>query len=321
MGQTSDPRFIPTLEKLARDLFASVRKNASKAMESIRAHTQPPACLELQVLRRIDSPGGNVSVSIQALGPEGDPMPGLRPGQFIVWENQTLIMDYEVIEQVNTKWLAVGFALCPGGEISEEVLQCAEEAVLGCLILKTKEHPWALAKFVSTGEPPVPGEAPAAGPSLPDPRAEAAVYLPEAGKLEKIIEKPPIETHSYAILAALRSLLPGAVKMPGNRHLVLLTASDFISSPEIEDQVEEAVANKVVIHAVVVGEPPPSIIDICRRTEGIVMLAAHGAELATAFRKLYLALLSQYEIRFRAELPVKLEIYCEEGRGECLIGM
>jgi hypothetical protein len=42
MGQTSDAVFLPALEKLARDLYASVRNNASKSMAQIRdnAHTQ-----------------------------------------------------------------------------------------------------------------------------------------------------------------------------------------------------------------------------------------------------------------------------------------
>jgi HEAT repeat protein len=35
MGQTRDPQFLPVLEKLSRDLYASVRKTASKAIERI----------------------------------------------------------------------------------------------------------------------------------------------------------------------------------------------------------------------------------------------------------------------------------------------
>src|SRR5262249_13570005 len=43
MGQTAHPRFLPALDKLARDLFAPVRKNASKALENIRAQTRTDA--------------------------------------------------------------------------------------------------------------------------------------------------------------------------------------------------------------------------------------------------------------------------------------
>jgi hypothetical protein len=35
MGQTGDPQFLPALEKLSRDLYATVRKTASKAIERI----------------------------------------------------------------------------------------------------------------------------------------------------------------------------------------------------------------------------------------------------------------------------------------------
>ena len=36
MGQTTNARFIPTLEKLAHDLYAPVRNNASKALKQIQ---------------------------------------------------------------------------------------------------------------------------------------------------------------------------------------------------------------------------------------------------------------------------------------------
>ena len=36
ISRTADPRFLPALEKLARDLYALVRKNAVKAIEQIR---------------------------------------------------------------------------------------------------------------------------------------------------------------------------------------------------------------------------------------------------------------------------------------------
>ena len=40
MGQTADPRFLPPLEKLAHDLYAPVRNNASKALKLIRSENK-----------------------------------------------------------------------------------------------------------------------------------------------------------------------------------------------------------------------------------------------------------------------------------------
>ena len=94
------------------------------------------------------------SVSIQALGPEGDPVRSLLPSQFILWADRNLVTDYDVIGHVNVECLFVGFALCPGQGISGELLSSAEEAVLGCLNLKARKDQWALAKFVSTREQP-----------------------------------------------------------------------------------------------------------------------------------------------------------------------
>src|SRR5205823_15021061 len=69
MGQTSDPRFLPSLEKLARDLYASVRKNAVKSRDSIEALTNTETSLQLQVLRQQGAAHRRRMVSIQALGP------------------------------------------------------------------------------------------------------------------------------------------------------------------------------------------------------------------------------------------------------------
>jgi len=113
--------------------------------------------------------------------------------------------------------------------------------------------------------------------------------------------------------------LPGAFKARGNRHLILLAATEFIPTPEIEEQADGAVENSVAIHAVVVGRPHPSLQELCRRTAGIIVTAAGPAELHAAFRKLYLALTFHYKLRFQTEASIKLEIYCKEGYGTCPI--
>jgi HEAT repeats len=318
MGQTSDPRFLPALGRLAHDLYASVRKNASKAMEHVQAHTKTPVSLQLQVLRRREIPGDGRSASIQALGPGGEPLPGLLPSRFILWEGQNMVTQYEVIEHVNVEPRGIGFALCPEHGVSDEMLKFANEALLGCLKLKPQDHQWAIAKFVSIQEQPAAEGAPAVAQNRPDARVEPADFLSDCGKLEKSIAEAPVETYfTSATLAALRSLLPGALKVRGTRHLILLTTGRFIATPEIREQADSAAANKVAIHAVTVGAPHPSLKSLCDDTGGILMPAADSAELAAAFRKLYLALMGYYEIRFRAESPVKLEIYCEEGYGVC----
>jgi Vesicle coat complex, various subunits len=42
MGQTKDPQFLPALEKLTHDLYASVRKSAARGMEQMPKPGAPP---------------------------------------------------------------------------------------------------------------------------------------------------------------------------------------------------------------------------------------------------------------------------------------
>src|SRR5260370_38526584 len=74
MGQTADPRFLPALEKLARDLYASVPNNAAKAIALIPESGKTQGRLQLRTLRREEVPDGQRRQFIQALGPEGLPL-------------------------------------------------------------------------------------------------------------------------------------------------------------------------------------------------------------------------------------------------------
>ena len=321
MGQTADPRFLPALEKAARDLYVLVRKNAAKAIGLISERGKTLGCVELRALRREDLPNGQRRQFIQAFGPEGEPMRGLVPGQFILWQGQKLVADYQALECDITQPLGVGFVLCLEGGISREILKIAEEAVLGCLLSKRPEHRWAFGKFASTREAPAAASSPE--PARPSSRIEPALFLTDSGKLQKSIAEPPIETPLVsATLAALGSIMPGAIKAPGKRHLIILAAIQFVPPPEMEAYADSAVENKVVIHAVTLGSPHPSLKSICQRTEGFVVEVADASELAGAYYQLYLALTHHYEIRFRPtpNAPARLEVYCDAGRGECQLG-
>jgi len=267
----------------------------------------------VQTLRLEEAPDAYRNAWIQALGPDGNPMRGLRESQFILWEGQRLAIDYEVTERNTSEVLAVGFALCRDNVISEGTLKIAREAVLGCLEQKRPEHHWAIAQFVTNEAHTV--EA-----------IEAAHCVPDAARLQGRMAEAPLETKSSpAMVAALKSLLPAVLKVRGRRHLILLSGGDPASAPEMEAQAEAAVADRVAIHAVVVGNPGDALKSICQRTQGMIVAAADATEVAAAFRKLYLALTQRYEVRYRSapeQLPpssTKLEIYCSEGRGECAI--
>jgi hypothetical protein len=312
IGQTADPRFLPVLKKLARDLYASVRNNAAKAIPLLPERCQTPDRLQLRTLWQEEVPDGQCRQYIQAFRPEGEPLRGLAPIQFILWQDQKLVTNYQAIERDITEPLGVGFVLCQDSGISGEVLKSAEEAVLGCLVLKRPVHRWAFGKFASIREP-----------ARPDGRIEPAVFLPDNGKLQKSIEASPMETNLISTtLAALGWLLPGVTKSPGRRHLILLAEGQFVPPPEMEAYAASAVETKVALHAVTLGSPNPSLKSMCQRTEGFVVEAADASELAAAYSKLYMALMHHYEILFRPEPkgPVRLEVYSDAGHGECQLG-
>jgi hypothetical protein len=302
MGQTADPRFLPVLEKLARDLYASVRKNAAKSTALIR-HSMGAAAdnLQLRVLR--SEQGEYRSVWIQAFGPDGATIRGLLPSQFVVWNGPNLVTDYEVIEHNTPENVVAGLALCR---------EAAVPAVTAGLEQKTPEHLWAITQFLSGG-----GEAADVAP---------AVYLADPNKLKATMADPPSKVMAgVETLAAIKSLLPAIIKIPGSRHLILFPESAFDAPTEIEPHIALAIKHRVAIHAIVAGSPADSLKSICSRTGGIVAAIGDDADLGAEFQQLYSALSNHYLIRYRedpaeggATTVLRVQVYSGQGQGECL---
>jgi hypothetical protein len=301
MGQTADPRFLPVLEKLARDLYASVRKNAAKSTGLIRQSMGAAADnLQLRVLR--SEQGEYQSVWIQAIGPDGATIRGLLPSQFVVWNGQNLVTDYEVIEHNTPGNVVAGLAVCREGALP---------AVTAGLEEKTPEHLWAITQIVSGG-----GEAADMAP---------AVYLADPNKLKATVADPPSKVLAgVETLAAIKSLLPAIIKIPGTRHLILFPESGFDSPTEIEPHIASATKHKVAIHAIVAGSPGNSLKSICDRTGGILVAIGDDADLGAEFQQLYSALSNHYVIRYRGEpaeggatTVLRVQVYSGQGQGEC----
>jgi HEAT repeat protein len=298
MGEAADPRFLPSLEKMGRDLYASVRKNAAKAILRVRQSMTAEDNLQLRVLRTAGARGEDRTVWMQALRPDGAPVRGLVSSNFILWDNQKLVTEYELIEQDTSERLGVGFVLCREG---------AETALVECLERKPPEHLWTIAKFIS-----------GAGESAPE--ATPAIYVTDQRRLEASIAGSPTPAATYP----LKSLLPGLLKIQGSRHLVLFMGSGEAPGPDNEPHIAAAAANNVAIHAVVIGSPHDEVTGACERTGGILLTLPDLTELSSAFRSLYSALTNCYSLRYRPD-PAgesggaggRIEVYGQDGRGEC----
>jgi HEAT repeat protein len=301
IGQTGDPRFLPVLEKLGRDLYALVRKNAAKATTLMGGLMEAPSNLHLHILRS-DVLEEYRTVWLRVSGAAGETMKGVAPSQFVVWSGQNLVTDYEVEEQCPNGILAAGLALCRDDAVP---------AATALLEQKKPEQLWAIARFQS-----------AEGQSSD---TAAAVYVADPNKLKAALAEPPLKAAaSGATLAAMRSLLQPMIKIAGSRHLILLPESPFEASSEIEPLVATAVRHGVAIHALVSGSSADFVKGMCDRTGGICVTIGEGADLGAELGELYSALTSHYRIRFReveaepgSQSTLRVQVYGGQGRGEC----
>ena len=299
MGQTVDPRFLPVLEKLGKDLYASVRKNAAKATALIRDSMGTPDNLQLRLLR--SEQGEQRSIWIQVSGPDDEVLRGLLPSQFIVSNDQRLVTDYEVVEHNTGEIVIAGLAVCG---------DAALRAVTASLEQKVPEHLWAIAQFQ-----PGSGETADIAP---------AVYLTDPNKLKASIAEPANVNAGSGTLAAIKSLLPEMVKIQGSRRLILFPESAPDPGAEIEPHIASAIKHGVAIHAIVNGSPADWLKNVCDKTGGILVTLRDDVDLAVEFQRLYSGLTNHYRIRYRddpaenAAAPVlKIQVYCGQGRGEC----
>ena len=335
MGKSADPRFLPLLEKLSSDLYASVRNKAARAIAQIQQAEEATAAapfLDVTVLRAEKLSNGRRSLWIRIDGPDGRFRAGIPRMNFILSEEQDLVVDYQIVERHLPDRLGVGFALCAGSEISTEALHAAEEAVASCLQYRRVTDFWAILKLVPTeGAVEFAWHNAKLTTETAEPTVQPPRYTINRDALKQAIASEPRYTRSRpASLEAVKMLLTGAAAVRGQRHLIVLAGADIAAASDLNLVAKAAIANRVSIHAVMPGAPQPALETFCRKTGGMAVPAPLAGNLEQAYKQIYLGLIDRYEITYRsqakvanAEPPgprsVRIRIFSPGGRGDCEI--
>jgi hypothetical protein len=332
MGETTDPRFLPALEKMSSDLYAAVRKTAVKALSRVRATEEAAGAaprLGLSVLRTEKLHNGSCTVWLRIETPEGDFVEGSSSTSFILEEQRDLIIDYRITERHVAERLGVGFALCGETGISAEMLAAAEEAVTSCLQYRRADDCWAALKLASDDKS-VPFTWHDAKVRLEsDEPIEPPRYIVNNEALKHAVAATAVRSGARpAALDAVRMLLPGISVVRGLRHLIVLGGDELAAASDLHLVAEAALANQVAIHAVVPRASQPAIDGLCRRTGGTAIAAASPESLINAYKQIYLGLIDRYEIAYRPRVKaapaegsdpdsVRLRIFSPNGYSEC----
>ncbi len=333
MGETADPRFLPALEKLSHDLYATVRNRATAAIALVRRAEEAAAAaapqFSLHALRVEKLPNGARSVWIWVEAPDGAFAGGLPSTAFVLSEDRREVIDYQVCERHITERIGVGFALCaePSTDLGD-LSAAAQAAVTSCLRYRRATDFWAVSKMGSDDQ--------SAPFSWHDTKGrlegiEAPRYVVNQEIIKHTLSADATRSRVRpAALEAFRMLLRDIGSVRGQRHIIVLAGPEVAAAADLDLAAKAAITHHVAVHAIVTGGPQPAVESLCRKTGGTAVPAAGPENLENAYRKVYLGLIARYELSYRPQSrasgtaapaegagDVHLRIFSQAGCGEC----
>jgi HEAT repeat protein len=232
IGETQDERFLPALTEYYKQADGKLRLAAVGAMSRIRRHgkaAHDAGPLQLHMSQAVAQAGG-VRRLVFALSchPARD-LSGIKPTDFTVWENGTIIDEYQVRLASPPALLMAGFLAPWFASDDESYEKAVREGLKQCLCMKRRDDLWRIDRYSIEITPPVEekasleylvpyddslvtGELKAAQGCISDPQLMAkALALPV-----------PRQRAAADPLAAFQRQSDVLVKRAGKRHVFLL---------------------------------------------------------------------------------------------------
>jgi hypothetical protein len=310
MGETGDPRFLPTLREMNPDPVDKVARNITRAIERIDlAQGQRQGRLTVHLLHREVQSDGSVRLEIAIAPQEGD-LIDLQPTEFILWEGPRAVEADSITHRARSHALVLGFALCGGVDLADADLEEARSAVLACLERKRPSDSWTIVRHID----------------------ELIRYLPDKIALRKILQAAPATRfQSAGKTDVLSKLAERAGVVRGDHHVIVLAGQQGIpggilpnGQPDPDQIVAAARQHKCAIHTIVLGgsEGAHAIEGLASQTGGMKLRAGSSGELEDIYRQVCCGLLNRYELSYRpadSALPVRVEVCASQSRGELLL--
>jgi hypothetical protein len=349
MGETADPRFLSILARMISDPEPQVRATAFRSiarLKQVAAKSALEPNLQVRLIPQPTTPGiwREVDGVIWEQSFAGaQPVTGLRPTQFVLFDDSRLITKYSIKENFRGESLSIGWVLPRITEREHPFQLHCEDAFLAAFEHKRKGDAWLILKYLSGGLRDVPSQ-------------RVAPAIPQSGKHIFQLEEPaapafadtvipsdaPFHTDPDAILDALdhpgsRMLLPHnpinavlSLMMPlshcrGAKVVVLIYQPDTTETnwENCKELVKEALGVRVSVYVVAFSRQP-ELAELCAKTGGSFTVLDGLDQLEAAIETLYAGLIHSYsiqycptdEVDFSATSALKVRIYRPGDFGE-----
>jgi hypothetical protein len=244
----------------------------------------------------------------------GQPISGLKATQLALWENNDLILEYNVQSVTEKEPLSIAFAF-PRNIEPVETPSIGERALENCLRLKRKADAWMSFQYCGGEGTEAPGRS---EESMPELR-----FTVDAGIAENSIHlRLPRRASAPSLLHAVGSLLPAMSRGRGRRHLILLDDGscpppDAGALQEIADRAKLA---EIVIHGVSPRETAWR--DLSTKTGGQWLMGPSYHMVPELLTGLYAYLMASYQVRYRGGEAgsLRIEVCTDQGLGGVTVG-
>jgi HEAT repeat protein len=346
MGETEDPRFLSILARMISDPEPQVRATVFRSIAKLKQVAAKSALEPNLQVRLIPQPAtagiwrevGGVIWQQSFAGAQ--PVTGLRPTQFVLYDDSRLVTRYSIKENFRGESLSIGFVLPRITEREHPFQLHCQDAFLAAFEHKRKGDAWLILKYLSGGLRDVPSQRVA--PSIPHSGKHIfQLEEPAAPAVADTVAPTDARFHSdpdsildeldhpgsrmllpHNPINAVLSLLSPLSHCRGARVVVLVYQPETTETnlENWKEVIKEAVSVHVNVH-VVAFTHHPELAELCAKTGGTLMVLAGLDQLETAIEGLYAGLIHSYSIRycptaqvdFSAASALKVRIYRPSG--------
>lgn len=157
MGETRDERFLPVLNDYYKEASGQLRLAAMGAMSKIRRHdieAHQAGEVQIHVSQATEQSGGERHLAFALSHHPARDLSGIRPTDFAIWEDGTLIEDYRLKSDSGAALLMVGFVAPWAASGDEPYEKALREAWRQCLCMKRRDDMWRIDRYSIEIHPP-----------------------------------------------------------------------------------------------------------------------------------------------------------------------
>jgi hypothetical protein len=157
IGETQDDRFLPVLVEHYKHAEGKLRLATVGAMSRIRRREKSAdesGPLQVHISQAAAQPDGLRRLGFALSRHPARDLSGIKPAEFSVWENGTLIEEYQVRLASPPALVMAGFVVPWFASGDDPYEKCLREGLLQCLTMKRRDDLWRIDRYSVEMNPP-----------------------------------------------------------------------------------------------------------------------------------------------------------------------